>query len=137
MVGKAHKSGHFQNVRLDLAAVCPKSLILEMSPPWLFTCFPKCEVGLGYDIVPSLLFWKCHHLGCLRVLTYAKRSIANAKPCNTKVDNCRNHHFFNILRVSVHVFVILFLVAKSLWPPIPYRTPKLWTTKGYKPLQHH
>jgi len=65
--------------------------------------FPKCEVGLGYHIVPSPLFWKCHRLGCLHALTYAKRLIVNAKPCKTKVDNWRNHHFFNLLCVSVYV----------------------------------
>jgi hypothetical protein len=110
MVGKAHKSGHFQNVRLDLDL----ATILSQVP----------------------YFGNVTTLDIYMSLTYAKRLIVNAKPCNTKVDNCQNHHFFNLLCVSVCVcvFVILFLVAKSLWPLIP---SKLWTTKGYKPRQCH
>jgi hypothetical protein len=60
MVGKAHKWGHFQNVRLDLAT------ILSQVP--------------YFGNVTTLIVYV--------FLTYAKRSIVNAKPCSTKVDNC-------------------------------------------------
>jgi len=77
MVGKAHKSGHFQNVRLDLDL----ATILSQVP----------------------YFGNVTTLDIYMSLTYAKRSIVNAKPCNTKVDNCQIHHFFNLLCVSVCV----------------------------------